>query len=171
MIDTYVISAFDDPFNCYYLALNFSVRELRAEIASARLKISTAENFRGTEFETAEDLFPWADFITCCEEAILRLQRIIPKATPGKGHIDTEKIKAIHDIVVVILQYTKLRKAGRNFTGLCPIHGDKNPSLAVYPDQQSWHCYGCQRGGDVISFIREVEGTDFKGAISILGGV
>ncbi len=73
------------------------------------------------------------------------------------------------DIVEVVEGYTTLRKSGSNFSGKCPIHNDKTPSMVVYPDNQSWHCFGCNKGGDVIRFIQSVEGTDFKGAIAILG--
>ena len=156
----------------FYLANCLSVRQLRHELHRADIKACVAENYRGTEYETPEDTFPWADYRDTCEEALKWIYNSKPKtqALPNH-HIDIEAIKTKNDIVVIIEQFTKLRKSGRNFTGRCPIHQDKNPSLTVYPDSQSWHCFGCGRGGDVIDFIQGIENTDFRGATAILGGV
>ncbi len=144
---------------------------LRREISGAEIKAAVAEIYHSTPYQTPADTFLWLDYADACREAITWLRQIHPKPQPTKGRIDTEAIKASNDIAAIIEQYTPLHKAGRNFSGLCPIHGDKNPSLAVYPDQQTFHCFGCQRGGDVISFIQEMENTDFRGAAAILGGV
>jgi len=80
-----------------------------------------------------------------------------------------EEVKQKTDIVEVIGQYTSLKKAGRNFTALCPFHSEKNPSFFVYPEQQSWHCFGaCNTGGDVLSFIMKKESLDFGEALRLL---
>jgi DNA primase len=80
-----------------------------------------------------------------------------------------DEVKQRTDIVEVIGQYTSLKKAGRNFTALCPFHSEKNPSFFVYPEQQSWHCFGaCNTGGDVLSFIMKKEGLDFGEALKLL---
>jgi DNA primase len=80
-----------------------------------------------------------------------------------------DEVKQKTDIVEVIGQYTALKKAGRNLTALCPFHSEKNPSFFVYPEQQSWHCFGaCNTGGDVLSFIMKKEGLDFGEALSLL---
>lgn len=163
------MSAFD-YYDVFYLANNLSVAQLRHEVNQAEIKTKVAEAYRDTEYQTEDDLFPWADYAAACREAIKTIQQSIAKTQPKPGHMDTEAIKAKNDIVSVIEQYTRLRKAGKNFTGRCPIHPDKNPSLTVYPDNQAWHCYGCNRGGDVISFIQAVENTDFRRAAAILGG-
>ncbi len=77
-----------------------------------------------------------------------------------------DEVKQRTDIVEVIGQYVPLTKAGRTFKALCPLHGEKHPSFFVYPEQQSWHCFGaCNTGGDVFSFIMKKEGIDFGEAL------
>ncbi|WP_147802933.1 DNA primase [Alkalicoccus halolimnae] len=65
------------------------------------------------------------------------------------------------DIVDVISEYMQLKKQGRNFTGLCPFHGEKTPSFSVSQDKQLYHCFGCGAGGNVFSFVMEYEGFSF----------
>lgn len=79
-----------------------------------------------------------------------------------------DEIKAHLDIVDVIKDYVQLKPAGRIFKGLCPFHNEKTPSFTVTPDRQMWHCFGCNKGGDVISFITEKEGLSFIEAIRFL---
>lgn len=160
-------------FGCldtFILANRFSVAELRHEAQQAEQRAIIASFFRGTPYEDEADLFPWADFARCCREAISSVRASKPAATPITGRLDIEAIKAKSDIVAVASRYTDLRKSGKNFSGRCPLHADKNPSFMVYPGQQTFHCYGCNRGGDVIELIKQAEHTDFRGATAILGG-
>ena len=80
------------------------------------------------------------------------------------GVIDEVKQKT--DIVELISQYITLKKAGRNLNALCPFHSEKSPSFFVYPEQQSWHCFGaCSTGGDAFSFLMKKEAIDFGEAL------
>ena len=76
-----------------------------------------------------------------------------------------DEVKQRTDIVEVIGQDITLTKAGRTFKGLCPFHAEKHPSFYVYPEQQSWHCFGCNNGGDVFSFIMKKQNIDFGEAL------
>ncbi len=71
------------------------------------------------------------------------------------------QIRDAADIIAVIGQHVQLRKAGRNWKGLCPFHGEKTPSFNVSPDKGFFHCFGCQKHGDVFTFIMELEGKSF----------
>src|SRR6188508_239534 len=71
------------------------------------------------------------------------------------------EIRQRADIVAVIGQHVQLRKAGRNHKGLCPFHGEKTPSFNVNPDKGFFYCFGCQKKGDVFTFVMEYEGKSF----------
>lgn len=77
-------------------------------------------------------------------------------------------IKSRLNIEDVVGQYVQLKKAGKNFKGICPFHNEKTPSFMVSPEKQLAYCFGCHKGGDMIAFIEEVEGVEFKDAVKIL---
>ena len=79
-----------------------------------------------------------------------------------------EDIRMRNDVEDVISSYVPLKKAGKNLKGLCPFHTEKTPSFVVYSDTQSFYCFGCGAGGDVISFIMRQENLDYVSAVEFL---
>lgn len=79
-----------------------------------------------------------------------------------------QDIKLRLNIVDVVSQYVKLQKAGRNYKGLSPFKKEKTPSFFVSPERNSYYCFATQKGGDIFSFVQEMEGVDFKGALKML---
>jgi DNA primase len=80
-----------------------------------------------------------------------------------------EEIKEKLDIVEFVKNYVELKKVGSYYRGLCPFHSEKNPSFYVSPQKQIFKCFGCGRGGDVVTFYMMIENLDFKTAIKRLG--
>lgn len=73
-----------------------------------------------------------------------------------------------NDIVDVVQRYVQLRRRGRTHTGLCPFHNEKTPSFVVYPETQSFYCFGCGAGGDVITFTQRIDNLDYVEAVKQL---
>jgi DNA primase len=76
-----------------------------------------------------------------------------------------DEVRAAADIVKVVGDYVKLRKAGANYMGLCPFHQEKTPSFAVHPAKQIFHCFGCGVGGDVFKFVMMIDSLTFPEAL------
>ncbi len=79
-----------------------------------------------------------------------------------------QELRSRVDIESLISPYVNLRRRGRLYTGLCPFHNEKTPSFTVYPDSQSFYCFGCGAGGEIITFIRRIENLDFVEAVKVL---
>lgn len=79
-----------------------------------------------------------------------------------------ERIKEENDIVDVISENVKLKKSGRNFSGLCPFHNEKSPSFSVSQDKQIYKCFGCGEAGNVISFVMKYKNLSFVDAVKVL---
>lgn len=79
-----------------------------------------------------------------------------------------EAVKAATDIVALVEGYTRLRKSGSRYVGLCPFHQERTPSFGVSPDRGTFKCFGCGEGGDAITFVEKQENLDFVGAIEWL---
>lgn len=79
-----------------------------------------------------------------------------------------QQIKDRLSIQDVVSQYVKLDRAGSTLRARCPFHAEKTPSFFVSPDRGTFHCFGCNQGGDIFSFIQQIEGLDFKGALKVL---
>src|SRR5262249_46766159 len=68
----------------------------------------------------------------------------------------------------VVQARVTLQRSGRNFKGLCPFHGEKTPSFIVFPESQSYHCFGCGANGDIFGFVMNTEGLEFRDALAKL---
>ncbi|MFB4166500.1 DNA primase [Virgibacillus sp. JSM 102003] len=79
-----------------------------------------------------------------------------------------EEVRKSNDIVDVIGEYVQLKKQGRNFFGLCPFHGENTPSFSVTQEKQIFHCFGCGKGGNVLTFLMEMEDYSFYEALKFL---
>lgn len=87
------------------------------------------------------------------------------------GRINSEDIETLReraDALAVIGDHTELKRAGRNFKGLCPFHTEKTPSFNVMPGEGRWYCFGCSEGGDLYDFVMRVEGLSFVEAVESL---
>ncbi|MGN0469010.1 MAG: DNA primase, partial [Acutalibacteraceae bacterium] len=79
-----------------------------------------------------------------------------------------EELRARNDIEQFISTYVQLRRRGKNLVGLCPFHNEKTPSFTVYPENQSYYCFGCGAGGEIINFTRRIENLDYVEAVRFL---
>src|SRR4030065_1001252 len=79
-----------------------------------------------------------------------------------------DEIKRVADIVELIGHDVQLKKAGRNHVGLCPFHGEKDPSFTVSSSKQMFHCFGCKKGGDIFAFWMEYNKVPFPQAMKDL---
>jgi len=79
-----------------------------------------------------------------------------------------EQIKSRLNIADVISSYIRVVKTGASYKALCPFHSEKTPSMSISPERGGFHCFGCGKGGDIFTFVQEMEGLDFIGALRVL---
>ena len=82
-----------------------------------------------------------------------------------------DELVARSEITEVVSSYVRLTRKGNNDWGLCPFHNEKTPSFSVSREKQIYHCFGCGKGGGVISFIMEIENLPFVEAVPDKGGI
>ena len=81
---------------------------------------------------------------------------------------DIAKVRSSADLVALIGEHTEIKRSGRQWMARCPMHGEKTPSLSVSPEKGVYYCFGCQRSGDAITFVQEMDNLDFAGAVESL---
>ena len=81
---------------------------------------------------------------------------------------DLERVRAETDLVALVGEHTQIKRSGRQWMAVCPMHGERTASLSISAEKGVYHCFGCGRGGDSISFYREVTGADFVAAVEAL---
>ena len=79
-----------------------------------------------------------------------------------------QQIKDKLSITDVVSQYVRIERSGANFRARCPFHAERSPSFFVSPERGTFHCFGCNTGGDIFTFVQQIEGLDFKGALKVL---
>ncbi len=79
-----------------------------------------------------------------------------------------QELKMKNDIEDIVSSYVTLKKRGNTYVGLCPFHNEKTPSFTVYPETQSFYCFGCSAAGDSLSFIKKIENLDYIDAVKLL---
>ncbi|HEX8730090.1 MAG TPA: CHC2 zinc finger domain-containing protein [Ktedonobacterales bacterium] len=94
-----------------------------------------------------------------------------PERQPRWSEAELTALKAAHPLEAIAAQYRlALVTSGARLVALCPFHEERHPSFTIFPESQRWWCFGCQRGGDVIEFVRLLEGFGFREAVERLGG-
>src|SRR5437762_10516931 len=93
---------------------------------------------------------------------------IVPVSSSASSDDAFAEVKAKVDLVKVVQEHVRLTKRNRELWGLCPFHQEDSPSFKVNPQMQSWYCFGCQRHGDVFTFVELIEKTDKRGALQTL---
>ena len=79
-----------------------------------------------------------------------------------------EQVRDRTDVTELVGQYVDLKRAGTNYKGLCPFHQERTPSFIVSPERQTFHCFGCGKGGNVFRFLMEMDGVTFPEAVRAL---
>lgn len=101
----------------------------------------------------------------------LRHKRLLSAQNSKKNsHLDVESA-ASHQILSIAERDTLLRRSGKTFTGRCPLHDDRSPSFYIYPETNSFYCFGCNQGGNTIDYVMQKDGLDFKRAVQFINNL
>lgn len=106
------------------------------------------------------------------DQRIRKLQSLILASRPSKSRVEEEQVIQAREssLMDLVEGSTTLRKAGKSYIGLCPFHFEKTPSFHVYPDSNTYHCFGCQANGDVIKYVMIKNQLSFLEAVRLLNG-
>lgn len=86
----------------------------------------------------------------------------------GYSRDDIDKVRQSTNLVELVGAVTKVKRSGRSYMAICPFHQEKSPSMSIDPARGLYHCFGCQKGGDVFTFLEETQGLDFNEAVEEL---
>jgi hypothetical protein len=153
-----------DTSDVDYLATRLTPEQLRREIHNADIQQGVARCFGEDDGITY-----WKHFRKACELALDIQKAKQPKVELREGWFSVKATKEAYDIVDIIGRYTELRKTGKEYVGKCPFHQDNHPSLQVNQEKQLFYCFSCQRKGDLINFIMQIENLYTKQACLFLG--
>jgi hypothetical protein len=120
------------------------------------------------------DDFPYWNWYRDTVQAAIEIKKAqTPAPVPHPaGHIDVKSIKERANIVTVLESYgVQLKRAGKLLKACCPFHTEKTPSFIVYPDENLWHCFGCNIGGDVFDFVKKIDNIGFLEAAEKVGAL
>lgn len=154
-----------DEEDINYLASHLPHEQLLREIRNADVREGVARMWAENH-----DVYYWQKFGKACKAALDVQKSWEPTRAVKPGLISVKATKENNDIVDVVDRYTELKKVGKEYSGRCPFHDDKHPSLRVSQDKQVFYCFSCGRKGDVIDFLGEIEGLNVKEACLLLAG-
>ena len=146
-----------------YLSGHLNREQLLHEIHSAEVREGVARMWA----EDADVIY-WREFGMVCQRALQEHKKMQSKHMTGKSSV--KAMKEAHNIIDVISRYSALRRTGKEYTGSCPFHEDRQPSLRISDEKQIFYCFSCGRKGDVIDFLGEIENLDVKGVCRLLAG-
>jgi hypothetical protein len=152
-----------------------AIKKKKGEIETALKKIHSFKTDNFSEWFAGEIIKMFmVPSLLILEKNLFRLNRlkqlIEPKSITPNGLDLKEKIERAREYPIREIAKDKgdCRQVGENFISLCPFHNEKTPSLYIYSDSNSFHCFGCQEHGDVIKLTMALYGVDFKDAVAML---
>lgn len=100
----------------------------------------------------------------------LKCMQLLSKGKKSKNSISQEQIDVVLNLPIekIVSQHTELKRNGKHLSGLCPFHEEKRPSFFIYPDSNSFYCFSCQKGGNIINFVQELYNFSFREAVVLL---